>query len=77
MNMEQTEKVWIEERIVDVLKTVYDPCPPGYSVPDYMAFSIFSRTMANFGYYDEADYWNDVNAQDRNGDGVVTMDDDY
>ena len=23
--MEQTEKVWIEERIVDVLKTVYDP----------------------------------------------------
>lgn len=23
--MEQTEKTWIEERIVDVLKTVYDP----------------------------------------------------
>ena len=23
--MEQTEKIWIEERIVDVLKTVYDP----------------------------------------------------
>ena len=60
-----------------VVKTVYDPCPPGYSVPDYMAFSIFSHTMANYGYYDEADYWNDVNAQDRNGDGIVTMDDDY
>ena len=23
--MDQTEKTWIEERIVDVLKTVYDP----------------------------------------------------
>jgi FeS assembly SUF system protein len=23
--MNQTEKIWIEERIVDVLKTVYDP----------------------------------------------------
>lgn len=23
--MEQTERIWIEERIVDVLKTVYDP----------------------------------------------------
>lgn len=23
--MDQTEKIWIEERIVDVLKTVYDP----------------------------------------------------
>lgn len=24
-NMDQTEKIWLEERIVDVLKTVYDP----------------------------------------------------
>ena len=23
--MDQTEKIWLEERIVDVLKTVYDP----------------------------------------------------
>lgn len=53
-----------------VVKTVYDPCPPGYSVPNYMAFSIFSKTMANF----EGD-WSIVNAQDRDGDGIITLDD--
>jgi hypothetical protein len=54
-----------------VVKTVYDPCPPGYSVPNYMAFSVFSHTMAN---YEE---WTDVNAEDRNGDGVITMEGDF
>ncbi|MBO4844333.1 MAG: hypothetical protein J5490_07100 [Bacteroidales bacterium] len=25
-----------------VVKSIYDPCPPGFSVPNYMAFSIFT-----------------------------------
>ena len=27
-----------------VTKTIYDPCPPGFSIPNYMAFTIFTST---------------------------------
>ena len=53
-----------------VTKTVYDPCPPGFCVPNYMAYDIFSNTGENFyGSYDA------INAEDRNGDGKLTLDD--
>lgn len=30
-----------------VVKTIYDPCPPGFSIPNYTAFTIFTKTGAN------------------------------
>ena len=27
-----------------VVKSIYDPCPPGFSVPHYLAFTIFTKT---------------------------------
>lgn len=35
-----------------VVKTIYDPCPPGFSVPNYTAFTIFTKTGGNVGTAD-------------------------
>ena len=35
-----------------VIKTIYDPCPPGFSVPNYTAFTIFTKTGGNVGTSD-------------------------
>ena len=35
-----------------VIKTIYDPCPPGFSVPNYTAFTIFTKTGGNVGTAD-------------------------
>ena len=43
--MDQTEKIWIEERIVDVLKTVYDPEIP---VDIYELGLIYTCPAADF-----------------------------
>ena len=51
---------------IKVTKTVYDPCPPGYCVPNYEAFTFVSVTGVNFESYA------DFNAVDRNGDGEIT-----
>ena len=41
-----------------VVKTVYDPCPPGYSIPNFGAFTLFSPTGSSentlVGYIDDA-----------------------
>ncbi len=51
---------------VKVTKTVYDPCPPGFSVPNYAAYSMFSVTGVNYQAY------SDYNAVDVDGDGEIT-----
>ena len=52
-----------------VVKTVYDPCPPGYSLPHKWAFSNFNKngTSAQIGVRN----YEDTNAADINGDGVL------
>ena len=35
-----------------VVKTVYDPCPPGFSVPNYTGFTGFTDTGYNVAYRD-------------------------
>ena len=54
-----------------VAKTVYDPCPPGFSLPNKNATSNFTKTGENvinaqFQYY---------NVVDRNGDGQINESD--
>ena len=38
-----------------VVKSVYDPCPPGFSVPNYMAFTIFTTNGGNSGTFTTPD----------------------
>lgn len=49
-----------------VVKTIYDPCPPGFSVPHYMAFTIFTKTGGNVT---TADYsgWATENPESEDG----------
>ena len=56
-----------------VVKTVYDPCPPGYSVPHMWAFSNFNKngTSAVVGVRN----YEDTNAADVDGDGELTIND--
>lgn len=35
-----------------VVKSIYDPCPPGFSIPHYLAFTIFTKTGGNVGTSD-------------------------
>ena len=44
-----------------VYKTVYDPCPPGFSIPNYSAFTIF--TVDGNDSDDFANNWNLANYQ--------------
>ncbi len=41
------------------LKTVYDPCPPGYRVPPVDAY-VFSNTVKNWKYYGIGDTYTEV-----------------
>ena len=56
-----------------VVKTVYDPCPPGYSIPHRWAFSNFTTTGtgAIVGYIQLSQ----TNAADVTGDGELTKED--
>ena len=48
-----------------VVKSIYDPCPPGFSVPNYMAFSIFTNSgPASSG-------WNTENPETEDGLGYL------
>ena len=50
---------------IPVYKTVYDPCPPGYSVSDANALSNIWPSSSGSNH----------NVEDRNGDGIITSDD--
>ena len=39
--------VFVQSKDKKVVKTIYDPCPPGFSVPNYSAFTIFTSTGNN------------------------------
>ena len=56
-----------------VVKTVYDPCPPGYSLPHKWAFSNFN-TLGTAASFSDRDITH-VNAKDINGDGVLSTKD--
>ena len=43
-------------------KTVYDPCPPGYKVPDYNIFTGVSLTGATVTKGDKLNMWEDAGA---------------
>ena len=58
---------------VKVSKTVYDPCPPGYSVPHLTAFSWFSPDGQNL--YTEVGGLPTSLIDDINGDGIITRED--
>ena len=48
-----------------VVKSIYDPCPPGFSVPHYMAFTIFTNSgPASSG-------WNTENPETEDGLGYL------
>lgn len=47
-----------------ILKTVYDPCPVGYQVPHYIAFSGFTTTGKNTSWRPE---WYDVRLENIDG----------
>lgn len=51
---------------VTVSKTVYDPCPPGYCVPQRIAFTGFTTTGLGSTTLSQ------LNVEDRNGDGAIT-----
>ena len=53
-----------------VVKTIYDPCPPGFSVPHYMAFTIFTKTGANVGTSDYSG-WATENPESEDGLGFL------
>ena len=55
---------------VKVVKTVYDPCPPGYSVPHKWAFSNFN-TLGTSTPIADTDMTH-INAKDLDGDGEIT-----
>ena len=40
------------ENDIIVVKTIYDPCPPGFSVPNYCAFTGFTTTGKDIVYRD-------------------------
>ena len=63
---------WGDDKIV--VKTIYDPCPPGYSLPHMWAFSYFNKrgTAAIVNGTHELDQ---INAMDVTGDGEITADD--
>lgn len=48
-----------------IAKTVYDPCPPGFSLPHKLAYSLFTTTG------DDTSNKNEYFVLDRNGDGVL------
>ena len=54
-----------------VSKTVYDPCPPGYSVPRRYAFRGFTyrKFLGNWTWLTDYD---DFRVADRNGDGTIS-----
>ena len=52
-----------------VVKSVYDPCPPGYSLPHMWAFSNFN-TLGTSAPIEDDDI-SHINAKDITGDGVV------
>ena len=56
-----------------VVKTVYDPCPPGYSLPHMWAFSNFNKNGTN-AVVGEINL-EDTNAKDVTGDGQLTAED--
>ena len=57
-----------------VRKTIYDPCPPRYSIPHMHAFSNFYKggtaTVVNGEHH-----LDQINAKDIDGDGVITRND--
>jgi hypothetical protein len=59
---------------VAVRKTIYDPCPPGYSIPHMHAFSNFYKdgTAAIVNGVHDLDQ---INAKDVDGDGAITRED--
>ena len=48
-----------------ISKTVYDPCPPGFCMPNKYAFTLFTTTGTDSNKKAE------FNVLDRNGDGVI------
>ena len=54
-----------------VVKTIYDPCPPGFSVPNYMAFTIFTKNGANVPYPPVDGDWNTENPETEDGLGFL------
>ena len=55
---------------IAVVKSIYDPCPPGYSLPHMHAFSNFYKRGAS-QEVNENHELDQVNAKDVTGDGVV------
>ena len=53
-----------------VVKTVYDPCPPGFSVPNYTAFTIFTKTGGNVSTSNYSG-WNTENPETEDGLGFL------
>ena len=47
-----------QEKDRKVYKTVYDPCPPGFSVPGYSAFTIFTTDGNCHGDMSDESLWN-------------------
>lgn len=56
-----------------VYKTVYDPCPPGYSVPHEHAFSFLSNNLLSASntdiFFSSTNAYNRINMVDLNEDG--------
>ena len=48
---------YVDSRDRKVYKTIYDPCPPGFSVPGYSAFTIFT-VDGNCHSIGQEDQWN-------------------
>ena len=48
------DETFVKARDRKVYKTVYDPCPPGFSVPGYSAFSLFTDDGGNYSHYSDA-----------------------
>lgn len=57
-----------QDQTIKVSKTVYDPCPPGYSLPRRYAFTGFTTTgnQANYNNFSQ------FKVEDRNGDGSIS-----
>ena len=53
-----------------VVKSIYDPCPPGFSVPHYLAFTIFTKTGGSVGTSDYSG-WATENPETEDGLGFL------
>ena len=61
-----------------VSKTIYDPCPPGYSVPAPLTFLGFVTEENRINGYHIDGRWSElsgINAKDQDGDGILTPND--